>query len=160
VQKFSYLGVAQRTARPGHSPPTKRQSYDGTRHRRRAVICLSGSSRMLADAISADHTGQCIFIVTLCRLVALRAAWLIHQLASSPLTNAMLFPRMAHRHNAAVPGLEVSRGDVLQHHLVQAQLSYQTLQLRVLLLQLFQPPRPVHLQNRHAPCVIGSRSAP
>jgi hypothetical protein len=41
--------------------------------------------------------GQCIFIVTLCRLVALRAPWLIHQLARSPLTDAMLFLRMAHR---------------------------------------------------------------
>ena len=44
-------------------------------------------------------------------------------------------------YNAAVPGLEVSRGDVLQHELVQAQLSYQTLQLRVLLFQLLQPSR-------------------
>ena len=34
-----------------------------------------------------------------------------------------------------VQGLEVSRGDVLQHQLLQAQLRYQPLQLRVLLLQ-------------------------
>ena len=38
-----------------------------------------------------------IFVFTLCRLVALRAAWLIHQLARSPLTDAMLLLRMAHR---------------------------------------------------------------
>src|SRR5271169_441249 len=59
-------------------------------------------------------------------------------------------------HNAAVPGLEVSRGDVLQHQLVQAQLSYQTLQLRVLLLQLFQPSRLVDLQTAKllAPAVV------
>src|SRR5271170_2079838 len=50
-------------------------------------------------------------------------------------------------HNAAVPGLEVSRGDVLQHQLVQAQLCHQPLQLRVLLLQLLQPPGLVHPQT-------------
>src|SRR5271155_1135483 len=50
-------------------------------------------------------------------------------------------------HNAAVPGLEVSRGDVLQHQLIQAQLCYQPLQLRVLLLQLLQPPGLVHPQT-------------
>jgi hypothetical protein len=44
-----------------------------------------------------DGPGQGIFVVTLCRLVALRTPWLIHQLARSPLTDAMLFPRMAHR---------------------------------------------------------------
>src|SRR5277367_4024001 len=41
--------------------------------------------------------GQCIFVLTLCRLVALCAAWLIHQLARTPLTHAMLSTRMAHR---------------------------------------------------------------
>src|SRR5277367_2217573 len=50
-------------------------------------------------------------------------------------------------HNAAVPGLEVSRGDVLQHQLIQAQLCYQPLQLRVLLLQLLQPPGLVQPQT-------------
>src|SRR5271155_4678246 len=50
-------------------------------------------------------------------------------------------------HNAAVPGLEVSRGDVLQHQLIQAQLCYQPLQLRVLLLQILQPPGLVHPQT-------------
>jgi hypothetical protein len=44
-----------------------------------------------------DSSGQCIFIFNLCRLVALRAPWLIHQLARSPLTDAMGLPRMAHR---------------------------------------------------------------
>src|SRR5277367_5873410 len=50
-------------------------------------------------------------------------------------------------HNAAVPGLEVSRGDVLQHQLIQAQLCHQPLQLRVLLLQILQPPCLVHPQT-------------
>jgi hypothetical protein len=34
--------------------------------------------------------GESIFVFALCRLVALRAAWLVHQLARSPLTHAML----------------------------------------------------------------------
>jgi hypothetical protein len=33
---------------------------------------------------------ESIFVFTLCRLVALRAAWLIHQLARSPLTHSTL----------------------------------------------------------------------
>jgi hypothetical protein len=49
-------------------------------------------------------------------------------------------------HNAAVQGLDVSRGDVLQHQLLQAQLTHQSLQLAVLLLQLLQTPSLVHLQ--------------
>jgi len=48
-------------------------------------------------------------------------------------------------HNAVVQGLEVSRNDVLQHKLLQAQLRDQPFQFRVLLLQLLQPPRLVHL---------------
>jgi hypothetical protein len=40
--------------------------------------------------------GWSIFVFTLCRLVALRAAWLIHQLARSSLTHPML-AGMAHR---------------------------------------------------------------
>lgn len=43
-------------------------------------------------------------------------------------------------------GPYISRGDVLQHQLLQAQFRHQTLQLRVLLLQFLQPPRLVHLQ--------------
>jgi hypothetical protein len=31
-----------------------------------------------------DDPGQCILVVTLCRLMALRAEWLLHQLARSP----------------------------------------------------------------------------
>jgi len=62
------------------------------RHRDAAIAVAA----ILAGQLD-NGPGQCIFIVTLCRLVALRAAWLIHQLARSPLTNAMLFPRMAHR---------------------------------------------------------------
>jgi hypothetical protein len=40
---------------------------------------------------------QCIFVVTLCRLVALRAAWLIHQSARLPLTHPMCLKRMGYR---------------------------------------------------------------
>jgi hypothetical protein len=81
------------------------------------------ASVALAAILAGQHDngpGQCIFIITLCRLVALRALWLIHQLARSPLTDAMLFPRMAHRTTPRFGLLEVSRGDVLQHQLVQA----------------------------------------
>jgi hypothetical protein len=54
-------------------------------------------------------------------------------------------------------GLEVSLRDVLQHQLVQAQLSHQPLQLRVLLLQLLQTPSLIHLQPAEllAPAVVG-----
>jgi hypothetical protein len=37
-----------------------------------------------------DSLGESIFVFALCRLVALRAAWLVHQLARSPLTHALL----------------------------------------------------------------------
>src|SRR5271169_6038951 len=43
-----------------------------------------------------DGPGQCIFVVTLCRLVALRAAWLLHQLARMSLAHSTL-TGMAHR---------------------------------------------------------------
>ena len=43
-------------------------------------------------------------------------------------------------------GPYISRGEVLQHKVIQAQIRNQTLQLRVLLLQLLQPLRLVHLQ--------------
>jgi len=49
-------------------------------------------------------------------------------------------------HRAVVQGLEVSRGDVLQHQLVQAKVRYQPLQLRVFLLKLLEPSRLIHLQ--------------
>jgi hypothetical protein len=42
-------------------------------------------------------------------------------------------------YSVVAQGLEVSRGDVFQHQLLQAQLRDQTLQLRVLLLKLLQP---------------------
>src|SRR5271155_5757907 len=63
-------------------------------------------------------------------------------------------------HNAAVPGLEVSRGDVLQHQLIQAQLCYQPLQLRVLLLPAPSAAVPGPPANRHTLYATGSRSAP
>ena len=53
-------------------------------------------------------------------------------------------------------GPYISRSDVLQHQLLQAQLTHQPLQLRVLLLQFFEPPRLVHLQATvlFAPSVV------
>jgi len=42
-----------------------------------------------------DSPGQRVFIVPLCRLVALRAAWLMNQLARMALTYAALL-RMLH----------------------------------------------------------------
>ena len=56
-------------------------------------------------------------------------------------------------------GPYISRGDVLQHQLLQAQLTYQTLQLRVLLLQFLQPPAPGPPATRRTPCANGSTSA-
>jgi len=44
-----------------------------------------------------DGLGQSIFVFTLCRLVVLRASWLIHQSARTPLTCPMLGAGMAHR---------------------------------------------------------------
>ena len=57
----------------------------------------------------------------------------------------------------AAPGLEVSPGDVLKDLLVQAEFSYQPLQLAVFLLQFLQPFRLVHLQAAVflAPAVVG-----
>jgi hypothetical protein len=60
---------------------------------------------------------------------------------------------------------EVSRGDILQHKVVQAWVRYQPLQLRVLLFQLLKPLRLVHLQTAvllapgevgllHDPCIL------
>jgi hypothetical protein len=37
-----------------------------------------------------DSLGESIFVFTLCRLVALRATWLIHQAARPSLTHALL----------------------------------------------------------------------
>src|SRR5581483_1511421 len=49
-------------------------------------------------------------------------------------------------HDAVVQGLEVSRGDVLQHQLFKTQFTDQTLQLAVLLLEFLQPSSLIHLQ--------------
>jgi hypothetical protein len=92
--RFLFLGNLQPFAAPdafypilAHSPARFPQ-----RHRDAAIAVAA----ILAGQRD-NGPGQCIFIVTLCRLVALCAAWLIHQLARSPLTDAMLLPRMAHR---------------------------------------------------------------
>jgi|GEM_PF-2239253 len=82
-----------------------------------------------------DGLGQSIFVFPLCRSVAFEC----RVAASPPGTPAA---RSSHDpdehdspHSAVVPGLEVSRGDVLQHQLLQAQLTHQPLQLGVFLLQ-------------------------
>jgi hypothetical protein len=49
-------------------------------------------------------------------------------------------------HIVVAQGLEVSRGDVLQHQRVQAQLSHQPLQLRVLLFKFLQTQPLSHLK--------------
>jgi hypothetical protein len=41
--------------------------------------------------------GESIFVFALCRLVALRAAWLLRQLARLALTHPMFFPSMGNR---------------------------------------------------------------
>ena len=43
-----------------------------------------------------DGLGECIFVFALCQLIALRAAWLVHQPARPPFTHA-LFLSMIHR---------------------------------------------------------------
>ena len=48
-------------------------------------------------------------------------------------------------------GPYISLRDVLQHQLLQAQVRHETLQLRVLLLQLPQPPGLVHLHSTELP---------
>jgi hypothetical protein len=44
-----------------------------------------------------DGLGESIFVVALCRPVALRSAWLLHHPARMPLTHAMRITRMAYR---------------------------------------------------------------
>ena len=44
-----------------------------------------------------DGLGKRIFVVALCRPIALRAAWLFHHPARLPLAHPMRLPRMAHR---------------------------------------------------------------
>jgi hypothetical protein len=50
------------------------------------------ASVAIAPILDGQHNGglsQSIFVFTLCRLVALRATWLIHQAARPPLTHAL-----------------------------------------------------------------------
>jgi hypothetical protein len=87
--------------------------------------------------------------------VACRVAVLPHGTPAARLSRALA----AHGspHNTLVQRLEVSPGDVLQHQILQAQLRYQPLQLRVLLLQILQPSSLIHLHPALllAPTVIG-----
>jgi hypothetical protein len=88
------LGNLQPFAAPDAFYPVLADSPARTlqKHRDAAIAVAT----ILAGQLN-NGPGQCIFVLTLCRLVALRAAWLIHQLARSPLTHAMLSTRMAHR---------------------------------------------------------------
>jgi hypothetical protein len=45
--------------------------------------------------------GESILVLPLCRLIALRATWLVYQLARSPLAHA-LFLRMIHRTSSSL----------------------------------------------------------
>src|ERR1700686_5449183 len=49
-----------------------------------------------------DGLGERIFVVALCRSIALRAAWLFHHPARLPLAHPMRLPRMAHRTTPSV----------------------------------------------------------
>jgi hypothetical protein len=44
-----------------------------------------------------DGLGERIFVVALCRSIALCAAWLFHHTARTPLAHAVRLPRMVHR---------------------------------------------------------------
>jgi hypothetical protein len=77
-----------------------------------------------------DGLSKRIFVVALCRPIVLRAAWLFHY------PHACRAWLTAQRRRSR---LKCFRGDVLQHQLLQAQLRYQPLQLRFLLLQILQP---------------------
>ena len=54
-----------------------------------------------------DGLGESIFVVALCRPVALRAAWLLHHTARMPLAHPMRRARMDSPHSAVVHGSEV-----------------------------------------------------
>jgi len=66
--------------------------------------CPSEQRRNPAIAIAAilasqrnDGLGKRIFVVSLCRPIALCAAWLFHYTARTPLAQAMRLPHMVHR---------------------------------------------------------------
>jgi hypothetical protein len=66
--------------------------------------CPSEQRRDPAVAVAAilagqryDGQGELIFVVSLCRPVALRAAWLLHHPARMPFTQPMRVTRMVHR---------------------------------------------------------------
>jgi hypothetical protein len=48
-----------------------------------------------------DGLGESIFVFPLCRSIALRASWLVYQLARSPLAHALLL-RMIHRTSSSL----------------------------------------------------------
>ena len=62
-------------------------------HRDSAVVA---ETAILAGQCD-NRSGQCIFVVTLCRPVALRASWLFHWKARMPLAQPMHLSCMVHR---------------------------------------------------------------
>jgi hypothetical protein len=107
-------------------------------------LAVAGGSSDSDSALTAvPPLNCCIFAVTLRRP---NAAWVVSPVGTHA---ACLFHACRHgpTHNALAPGLEVSRGDVLQRQLIQAQLRQRPLQLCVFLLRLFEPPRLDHLKS-------------
>jgi len=81
------------------------------------------------------------------------------RVAGSPVGTSAVHSFHVRRHGqpqrVVVPSLEVSRGDVLQHQLVQAQFCHQLLRLGVLQLKFLQPPRLLYLQVAIPPTPAG-----
>ena len=71
----------------GAGPTTMAAIRDGFPQQRRDPAIAVTS--ILAGELH-DGLGECILIFALCQLIALRAAWLVHQSARSPLTHAFL----------------------------------------------------------------------
>ena len=84
------------------------------------------------------------FVGSMKQVVALCPSPLNQQQAAKPLILVVLGACLTG--HAAAQGLEVSLRDVLQYLLLQRQLRHQSLQFRVLSLQLLQPFRLIQLQ--------------
>jgi hypothetical protein len=82
---FCFWGTFSPSRRQAFYPILAHSPVRFPQHRRDAAIDVAAILAGQRD----DGAGQCIFVVTLCRLVALRAPWLIYQLARSPLTDAI-----------------------------------------------------------------------
>jgi len=111
------------------------------------VVFMPCNSRMALPNIARRR------LLYLCQPATGRFSTLIVSLAIASLlgTPAAHSLRTAHgralRRTDVDPGLEVSLRNILEYLLVQRQLRHQPFQLAVLLLQLFQSLRLVHLQT-------------